>query len=92
MEGADLSTFISQYDESVYTSNEEIMAKCQESETIARTLEDKCVSDLAEKQQDRFREGQEHIREIRRITMGKLEDLVVNVAALADGFLEEKQQ
>jgi len=38
VEGADLSTYISQYEESRQDSNEDIMVACQQSEIIARSL------------------------------------------------------
>lgn len=67
------------------------MLVCQQSEIIARNLEDQCMNYLSERKREKLAEGLSNIKEIRRITMTKLERILVGLSAVADSFLEEKQ-
>jgi|JI61114C2RNA_FD_contig_21_491546_length_746_multi_3_in_0_out_0_1 hypothetical protein len=64
------------------------MVACQQSELIARSLEDQCMNYLSEKQPSKLVDGLKNIKEIRRITMIKLENILVGLSAIADTFLE----
>lgn len=91
VEGPDLSTYISQYEDSKQETNEEIMLVCQQSEATARNLEDQYMSYLSERQPAKLAEGLKNIKEIRRITMLKLESILIGLSAIADAVLEDKQ-